>query len=352
MATSTPPARDVEAPRAETARARGRSLARSPWLGRGTAAGVLVLLALLPSQLYGGQQRLLAGVFMFVALAQAWNVIGGFAGYASFGNVVFFGLGGYTTAVLMAKAGWSFWLALPVAGLVGVGFAVLVGIPVVRLRGHYFAIATLGVAEGMREVVVNLPRLTGGGAGITVPAIGPEATTPYLGNYGFYQAFLVLAALSTLAVWAVARSRLGYALRAIHQNEDGAAAAGVNTTRVKVGAFALSGLLTALAGAVYAFQQVSIYPDRLFDVSITVLMVVMAVFGGSGTVLGPVLGAVGLQFLSEWLRTHYTEAHTFIFGAIIVVAIVFLPQGVVSFARDAWKRRRVPLLETVRTYRL
>ncbi len=352
MATSTPPARGVKAPPTDTASARERSPARSPWLGWGTAACVLVLLALLPSQLYGGQQRLLAGVFMFVALAQAWNVIGGFAGYASFGNVAFFGLGGYTTAVLMVKAGWSFWLALPVAGLIGVGFAVLVGIPAVRLRGHYFAIATLGVAEGTREVVVNLPRLTGGGAGITVPAVGPEATTSYLGNYGFYQAFLVLAGLSTLAVWALARSRFGYALRAIHQNEDGAAAIGINTTRVKVGAFALSGLLTALAGAIYAFQQVSIYPDRLFDVSITVLMVVMAVFGGSGTVFGPVLGAVGLQFLSEWLRTHYTEAHTFIFGAIIVVAIVFLPQGVVSFSRDAWKRRRVSLLETVRTYRL
>lgn len=352
MATSTPPARDVEAPRTGIARLRGRSIARSPWLGWGTSAGVLVLLALLPSQLYGGQQRLLAGVLMFVALAQAWNVIGGFAGYASFGNVVFFGLGGYTTAVLMVKAGWGFWLALPVAGLVGVGFAILVGIPVVRLRGHYFAIATLGVAEGMREVVVNLPHLTGGGAGITMPAVGPEATTSYLGNYGFYQAFLALAALSTLAVWAMARSRFGYALRAIHQNEDGAAAMGINTTRTKVGAFALSGLLTALAGAIYAFQQVTIYPDRLFDVSITVLMVVMAVFGGSGTVFGPVLGAVSLQFLSEWLRTHYTEAHTFIFGAIIVVAIVFLPQGVVSFSRDAWKRRRVSLLETVRTYRL
>lgn len=310
-----------------------------------TAAAVVLGLVLLPSQLYGSQQRTLAGVFMFVVLAQAWNVIGGFAGYPSFGNVAFFGLGGYATAILMAKAGVSFWLALPASGLVGLAFAAGVGIPIVRLRGHYFAVATLGIAEGTREVVINLPRLTGGGAGLTVPVVGPRATTAYLGNYGFYMLFLALAVVTTLTVWALSRSRLGYALRALAQNEDGAAAMGIDTTRAKVAAFALSGLLTALAGATYGFQQVSIYPERLFAVDLTVLMVVMAVIGGTGTVLGPVVGAVGLQILSEYLRTHYTQAHTFILGAIIVVAVLLLPEGVVRV-------RRRPLLATVRAYRL
>jgi branched-chain amino acid transport system permease protein len=289
---------------------------------------------------------------MFVVLAQGWNLIGGFAGYPSFGNVVFFGLGGYTTAVLMAKAGASFWLTLPAAAAVGIGFAVLMGIPILRLRGHYFAIATLGVAEGMREVVINVPGLTGGNKGITVPAVGSEATTSYPGNTGFYFYFLVLALATMAVVWGVARSRFGFALRAISQDEDAAAAAGINTTRAKIAAFALAGLLTSLAGAIYAFQQVTIYPDRLFAVDITVLMVVMAVLGGAGTVLGPAIGAVALQYLSEWLRDNLTDYHTFVFGAIIVVSVLILPMGIVNFARDAWRRRRIGLLDAVRTYRL
>ena len=116
---------------------------------------------------------------------------------------------------------------------------------------------------------------------------------------------------------------------------------GVNTTRAKVAAFALSGFITGLVGAAYAFQQVTIFPQRLFDVDITVLMVVMVVIGGSGTVLGPLLGAVALQFLSEYLRQHYTDLHTFILGAIIIVAVILLPQGVVNYVREARAYRRV-----------
>lgn len=321
-------------------------------LGALALAG-LVILALLPQYfLASSEQRTVAGVFMFVALAQGWNLIGGFAGYPSFGNVVFFGLGGYTTAILMAKSGVDFWVALAAAAAVGALFAVVFGLPVLRLRGHYFAIATLGLAEGAREIVVNVDGLTGGNSGITVPAVGAKAVTSYPGNTGFYFYFLGLALLATGVVWLVSRSRFGYGLRAIAQDEEAAGAAGINTTRMKVAAFALSGLLTAMAGAIYAFQQVTIYPTRLFDVDITVLMVVMAVLGGTGTVIGPVVGAVALQFLSEWLRTHYTDLHTIIFGGIIVVAVVLLPMGIVSFARESWAHRRISLLDTVRAYRL
>jgi branched-chain amino acid transport system permease protein len=315
-------------------------------------AGVVVLCLLPQYFLLGSEQRTMAGVFMFVTLAQGWNLIGGFAGYPSFGNAAFFGLGGYTTAILMAKSGVPFWGALPVAALVGVAFAVVIGLPALRLRGHYFAIATLGVAEATREIVVNLDGLTGGNSGITVPAVGAEAVTAYPGNTGFYFYFLALALFATGVVWLVARSRFGYGLRGIAQDEEAAAAAGVNTTRLKVSAFALSGLLAAMAGAMYAFQQVTIYPPRMFDVDITVLMVVMAVIGGTGTVVGPVIGAVVLQFLSEWLRTHYTDAHTIIFGGIIMVAVLLLPMGVVSFARESWAQRRLSLLDTVKAYRL
>lgn len=315
------------------------------------AAGFAYLLYA-PVLLLESFQRTLGGVFMFATLALAWNIIGGFAGYASFGNVVFFGLGGYTVATLMAKAGWTFWPALIVAGAVGVLFAVLMGLPILRLRGHYFAIATLSVAEGMREIVVNMPSLTGGGAGITIPAVGIEATTSYPGNTGFYYFFFVLLLVALAVTWRVSKSRFGYSLRAIHQDEDSAAALGINTTRAKVAAFALAGLLTALTGAIYAFQQVTIYPNRLFSIEFTVLMVVMAVIGGTGTIFGPVVGAVGLQFLSEYLRQNYLELHTFLFGAIIILAVIFLPNGFVESARELRSTKRIRFLANIKANRL
>lgn len=334
---------DIEVIRASRVRRWG------PW-----GAGALVLLGCLglQAQLYSGQQRTVTTIFMFVALAQAWNLIGGFAGYASFGQVVFFGLGGYTTAVLMTHAHTSFWVALPASAVVGAVFGVLIGMPLLRLKGHYFAIATLGVAEGMREVVNNLSSLTGGGAGITLPTVGNAAPTAYLGDDGFYLLFLVLAAVAVVVGGLVSRSKFGFALRAIHQDEDGAAAMGVNTTRTKVMTFGLSGLLTGLVGATYAFQQVTIFPERLFDSRITVLMVIMVILGGSGTVLGPVLGAVALQFVSEYLRENYTSAHTLLLGVIIILAVVLLPQGFVSYVRDSWRTRNFSLLANVRRYRL
>jgi branched-chain amino acid transport system permease protein len=296
--------------------------------------------------------RTLAGVFMFGGLASAWNIIGGFTGYASFGNVVFFGLGGYTVAVLMVHARWGFWMALPVAVAVGAGYAALVGLPVLRLRGHYFAIATLGVAEGTREIVLNLPDLTGGGAGISLPVLGAQAVTASPGNTGFYYLFLAALGVAVAVAYAVSRSRFGYGLRAIHDDEQGAAATGINTTRAKLAAFALSGALTSLIGALFAFQQVAIYPERLFSVEITVLMVAMAVIGGLGTVVGPVIGAVGLQLLAEYLRQRYLGLHLIVFGSLMVAVVVLMPEGLVSSMSQVWRERRLGLLDTVRRYRV
>lgn len=320
-----------------------------PW-----ALGVLGVLAALglQTQLYSGQVRTVATIFMFVALALSWNLIGGYTGYASFGQVVFFGLGGYFAAVTMTHLHWSFWLALPLAGLAAAAYAALIGVPLLRLRGHYFAIATLGVAEGTREIVINLDGLTGGGGGITVPTVGAAAATKYLGNDGFYLVYLVLAVLALLVTGLVSRSKFGFAMRAIHQDEDAAAAIGINTTRTKVVTFALSGFLAGMVGSAYAFQQVTIYPERLFDVEITVLMVVMVVIGGSGTVIGPVIGAVALQFVSEWLRQNYTDIHTLLLGGIIILAVILLPQGLANYVREARRTGEYSLLANVRRYRL
>jgi branched-chain amino acid transport system permease protein len=320
----------------------------TPWavLLVGAVAGLI-----LQTQLYTGQERTVTTVLMYVGLAAAWNLIGGFAGYACFGQVGFFGLGGYTTAVLMVHLRMSFWLALPVAAVVVGIFALLVGAPLLRLKGHYFAVATLGVAEGLREIVINVPDLTGGGAGITIPSFS-DATTAWLGNDGFYLLFLGLAVAVVAAGLVVARTRSGYALRAIHQDEDAAAAMGVNTTMTKTLAFAGSAALTGAIGAAYAFQQVTFYPDRLFDVEITVLMVVMVILGGAGTVVGPVVGAIVVAYGSEYLRQHLPTVHTLVLGALIVVAVILLPQGFVNYLREGARQRRFSLLDNVRRYRL
>jgi len=158
--------------------------------------------------------------------------------------------------------------------------------------------------------------------------------------------------VAVAAAFAVSRSRFGYGLRAIHDDEQGAAATGINTTRAKLAAFALSGALTALVGALFAFQQVTIYPERLFSVEITVLMVAMAVIGGVGTVVGPVIGAVGLQLLAEYLRQRYLNLHLIVFGSLLAAVVVLMPEGLVSSAARAWRERRLGLLDTVRRYRV
>jgi branched-chain amino acid transport system permease protein len=320
-----------------------------PWLLL-ILAGVLGLG--LQTQLYTGQERTVTTVLMFVALATAWNLIGGFAGYACFGQVGFFGLGGYTAAVLITHVRLSFWLALPLAAVVVGAFAALIGAPLLRLRGHYFAVATLGVAEGLRELVTNVPALTGGGAGITIPSVTSDAPTRWLGNDGFYVLFLGLAVLAAGVGLATSTSRFGFGLRAINQDEDAAAAMGVNTTVTKTLAFAASAALTGAVGAAYAFQQVTIYPDRLFDVEITVLMVVMVVLGGAGSVVGPVVGAIAVAYASEWLRQHFPSGHTFLLGGVVILAVILLPQGFTNYLRDAVRTRQFSLLDNVRRYRL
>jgi branched-chain amino acid transport system permease protein len=252
----------------------------------------------------------------------------------------------------MLHAHLSFWASTAIAAVITGLFAALVGAPLLRLKGHYFAVATLGVAEGLREIVTNMPGLTGGGAGITIPSVGTAAPTPWLGNDGFYLLFLGIAAVTVATGLVVSSSRAGYALRAIHQNEDAAKAMGVNTTVAKTLAFAVSAALTGVAGAAYAFQQISIFPERLFDVDITVLMVVMVILGGAGTVAGPVIGAVAVTLAAEWLRHNYPHAHTFLLGGLIIVAVVLLPQGFVNYLRDGVRGGGLSLLANIRRYRI
>ncbi len=315
------------------------------------ALSVVALLLVQPA-IPQGTQALLATAFMYVALAQGWNVIGGFTGYASFGQVVFFGVGAYTTAVMMANYRIGFWVTLPVAIAVGVLLAVIAGIPLLRLKGHYFAIATLGMATGMGEIVNNLGGITHGGTGIEIPVYGSKAVTPYPGDTAFYVYFLLIAAVTVAFLVVLTRSRFGFAMRAVHQDQDAAAAVGVNTTWVKVGAFALSGAITAAAGAFSGFQTIQFYPTDVFNAGITVQMVIMVLIGGSGSILGPIAGAVGLTLLNNYLSASFPVYSYLILGGIIVLVVVLFPQGVITFFTELWKQRRVSLLDNIRRYRL
>lgn len=292
--------------------------------------------------------RFFTTVLMFGVLASAWNIIGGYTGYASFGNVVFYGIGAYVTAVLMEKFGVPFYIALPAAGLGAALFGVLIGIPILRLRGHYFAIATLGVAEAMKALVDNL-EITEGNSGIYLPMMDMSVKAQYT---FFYFAMLSLLILTLLTTYVILKHKFGYGIRAIREDEDAANTVGINTTVFKIAAFSLSGLFTGLAGSLSAYQQGFIKPEAVFSVEITVKMIVMAVFGGIGHLFGPLLGAATIEVISEFLSNYFLVAHTLFFGAIVILAIIFTPKGIIQLVSGERKLSKNFFLENIREHKV
>jgi branched-chain amino acid transport system permease protein len=291
---------------------------------------VLVTLGIAPAAVSPFVLQFLINLFMLAALAESWNIIGGFTGYASFGNVAFFGIGAYTTGLLLTRVGTPYAIALAAGGILAMLFAAVAGLPILRLRGHYFAIATLGVAEAMREVVYNV-EFTGAGTGLVMPIL--RSPLPF-----FYSMLSILTAV-TLLNWWLSKSRFGYGLIAIREDEDAAAVMGINTPLYKMIAFALSGLFAGLAGGVYAYWITFIDPDAVFKVIITVQMIIMAVFGGAGTVLGPLLGALVMASVSEWLSTHLVTLAELFYGLIVILVVIFMPKGL----SDLIRQRRLSL---------
>ncbi len=313
------------------------------WLWVGAVAAVLVIAVVFPFITGPYFLQFATDALMFAILASSWNIIGGYTGYPSFGNVVFFGLGAYTTGILMTKAGMPFVVGLVGSAVVCVVFAVLVGLPVLRLRGHYFAIATLGIAEAMREVVINLD-ITEGNTGMVLPLIrNPEM---------FYYFMLGTLILTLIVTFWFTRRRLGYGLVAIREDEDAAASAGVDTTRYKIIAFALSGLFAGIAGGIHAYKITFIEPGPVFDVGVTVEMIVMAVFGGVGTVIGPTVGAFLLQIISELLSNYIVLLHATFFGLVVIFAIIFTPRGLVDMLSGRKPFGLSYFLENVREHRI
>lgn len=308
-----------------------------PWL---LVAAVAITVPLLAGDNYA--LRLATTAALYVALASGWNILGGFAGYPSFATAAFFGLGAYGAAVLESRYGVPRAVAWGCGGLLAAALALMIGPAILRLRGHYFAIASLVLAAVLRELVNAATETTGGGMGLTLPALrlGVEDQARL-----HFAAMAAVAAAAVGVAWAVRRARLGWALRCIEQNEDAAVVLGVDTLRAKTFAFALSAVFAGLAGGIYASWISYIDPTDVFEDLLSVKPIVMTLLGGVGTIAGPVLGAIVFLAVEEVVWRNFLTFHAGMLGLVVVLLLVFLPNGLGSlhpFLRARiWLRTRL-----------
>ena len=298
------------------------------------AVGLLLLAALAAYPVFGSGYgvRSMQQIFMWIALAGSWNLISGLTGYVSFGHVAFFGAGAYAGAILVAGAGWPWPLAALAGGAAATVLAVVIGYPCLRLKGPYFAIAMLGLNEVLRALVSYFEGLTGGGNGLSLPTL--DASVP------IYYVMGVLAVAVTAMAWLIVTSRFGLRLMTIREDEVAAEAMGIDTFHHKLAALLLSAVGPGVAGALMARDQGYIEPVSVFPLAITVTMIVMALFGGKGTVFGPVLGAVVLFVAQEIVWASYPYFHPLLFGAIIVTVVLLMPRGVLGLLQQRYRLPR------------
>lgn len=307
-----------------------RGITAAQWVG---GVLVVVLILMLPFLANNYIIRVASNIAMFGVLAVAFNFITGFCGYAAFGNVVFFGLGAYATGYVLTNGG-PLALAIASAVIVSILVAVVVGWPVLRLRGHYFAIATIGVSEAFREIVTNASPITGGGMGMSLPVVGnPEYM--HIVIYFTYAGMLIAALASTAFL---VRSRLGYGWNAIRGDEEGAEAVGVDTTRLKILAWSISAAWTGLAGAIYAIWVGYLDPPGAFSLGIALNVAAMTLLGGLGTILGPAVGALVLGTVSELIWGEFLRLHLAVLGIVMIVTVIFIPRGLMHLFGEARMR--------------
>ncbi len=295
---------------------------------KGLPIVIVILLALLPLV---GVSSYLMHIFILVIIysmiGMAWNLLGGYCGQVSFGHAAFFGVGAYTAGLLYSKLGFSAWWGLPLSIFVVTAFSLVIGFICLRLRGPYFALATLAMGEVLRVTAENLVSFTGGDVGIMI------RQRTWVGKTWFYYIILALAIGAFLLVKKVIESKLGYYFVSIREDQDAAESLGIDTTFYKTIALCLSGAVTGLAGAFYTNYMGYIDPKVVFnlhDISIVTIMVVMV--GGVATYWGPTIGAIIMVFLAELIRSNpgLGAAHQTLFGILLIFIIIFLPNGIVG----------------------
>jgi branched-chain amino acid transport system permease protein len=272
---------------------------------------------------------------MYAIMAVSWTVVGGFAGYPSFATAAFFGLGAYAGGILVAR-GMPLAAAVLIAGFLAFMVAFLMGTVLLRLKGHYFAIGSLAVVEVLRELANSSTALTGGGMGLNIPrafSSGVLATASY-----FYWIMWTLLFVTFVSASLIERSKLGFGLACIRQNETAADMIGVNGMLYKSLAFALSAVFVAAAGAIYAAWMNYIEPPDVFDILYSVKPIVMALIGGLGSISGALWGAVLFLGIEELLWRNFLEMHSAMLGLLIVLLLLFVPNGLMSISRQ-WRAR-------------
>jgi branched-chain amino acid transport system permease protein len=280
--------------------------------------------------------RVLTFTLLFAAMAQAWNIVGGLANQTSLGHAAFFGIGAYTSTVLLLKFGISPWLGMLAGGALGGVAALVIAIPTMRLQGHYFALATLAFGEVMRVIANVWTSLTGGPGGLSVPFVPPSFAA-----YSFKllrpHAYIALAALIVVTVIfeTIRRGAMGYRLRAIRENAPAAEVIGIDTTRVKLQAAVISGVLVAMLGTLYAQIAVFFDPDTVFGIaSISIRIALIAIIGGVGTAAGPILGAFFIipleELMNALLSSRAAGLSQLVFGIILIAVILWRPRGFIT----------------------
>ncbi len=263
--------------------------------------------------------------FIFVTLAIAWNLVGGYAGQVSFGYAAFFGTGAYITAVLWARHGWNPVATLPLAGLGAAAVALLVGVPCFRLLGPYFSIATIGVGEASRVLALNLDELTGGASGMNLPLDVPSKSW-------FYWSALALATVTmAISAW-VRSSRLGLGLAALRMNQGAAESLGLNAALYKNIAHCLSAFFVGMAAGLYAVYFSYVHPNQVFGFELSIGMVLMGVIGGIGTLWGPVLGAAIYYPVNQLVlaQPKLVAFNLLVYGGLLILIVLFEPRGLMG----------------------
>jgi branched-chain amino acid transport system permease protein len=280
------------------------------------------------------QMQVVFRIALFAALGLAWDLVGGYAGQLSLGHAAFFGLGAYSLA-LLTERGVPLWLAVFVGALIATAFAAVIGRIMFRLRGPYFTLASIAAAEVLRLLATNL-EITKGAIGVATPAL-------FTGHYfwrWFYFSAVVLAVLTFLVNAWVSQSRFGYYLMAIREDEDTASAVGIDTASYKNRSLLISAFVTALGGTLYASAFQFIIPDNVFTIDISLQVAIITMLGGAGTLLGPIVGAILLLSASEIFKNQFKESHLLIYGILIVVVVLFLPEGIMGGFKQLANRLR------------
>lgn len=287
---------------------------------QGLAVAAVVLLALAPLKLNGYFLNLIYITILYVGLAYAWNIISGYAGYFSFGQITFFGIGAYATGLLIARLHFYWMAAAVLGGLIACALAFPLGYIMLRLRGPFFALGMFGMAQTVRVLITAVPA-TGAGSGLFLPP-GSDLTAVY------YWTLAVCAGAIGLTIW-IDRSAFGLRLQALREDEQVAGTLAVNVTREKIYAFALSALIPGLLGGGYIWFLTYIEPDAAFSPRLDLQSIVMTILGGVGTVWGPLVGGILMTQISEALWARFPQAYLMIFGGLLVALLILLPRGIV-----------------------